>query len=326
LASTALAQDAGIPGLLPLPPAQPVYPVYPVAQTAATDVLWSDQEVSPAPVVDAEPAEVLPGTSVISPDYEQAMYGGSGLGTCGECNCCPNYYVYANTLWMTRDKRGGFVTSIDSGTFTPELFFCDPGYGDLWYGGFEVGGGWCLNGCGSCGGCGTTALEFTFWSIFPDQHQTEAAGPLDSMIDFSDLDYNGAGLDTVFNGAAYHRLRFGYDIYSVEVQLVGNCSPGGPFGCSRMCTCSGTGCGRSRFGFGWLAGIRYIDYSEAFLFSADFDDQVIDGDANEAHYEVDLDNDLIGFQLGAGVNYCLTQNLSAYAIVNACIYNKLFSE
>ena len=81
LASTALAQDAGIPGLLPLPPAQPVYPVYLVAQTAATDVLWSDQEVSPAPVVDAGPAEVLPGTSVISPDYEQAMYGGCGAGT-----------------------------------------------------------------------------------------------------------------------------------------------------------------------------------------------------------------------------------------------------
>lgn len=321
LATTALAQDVGMPSLLPLPPAQPAYPIYPVTQTAATDVLWSQpgESPAPAPVVDNLPSPAGE-QSVISPDYEQAMYGNDGCDVCDSCGCCPDFYVYSNVLWMTRDKRGGFVTSIDSVTFTPELFFCDPGYGGLWYGGFEVGGGWCL--CGGPGqGCGgTTALEVTYWGLFPSNETRVATGPLDSMINFQDLDYNGAGLDTIFNGAAAHQLQFQYDINSVEVQLVGNGACGGPFGCGRLCTCSGSGCG-SRFGVGWMAGFRYIDYSENFLFSADFDDTIFDGDATEASYAVDLDNDLIGFQIGSGINYCVTERLSAYTVGRVGVYN-----
>lgn len=323
LATTALAQDAGMPSLLPLPPA---YPAYPVTQTAATDMLWGHQETSPAPT----PAEDLPNPSnkgeqsVIGHDYQNAMYGGyDGCegGACGPAGCCNNFYVYGNVLFMTREKRGGFVTSIDSVTFEPRLFFCSPNFGDLWYGGFEVGGGWCLNGCQDpCGGCnsccGTTALEVVYWGLFPDRHENGPTDPLLSMIDFADLNYNAANLNAIFDGAEMHRIQFGYDINSVEVQLVGNSMTGGPFGCGRT-----AGCGGPRFGFGWMAGFRYIDYSENFLFSTDFDDQTFDGDDDEAHYQVDLDNDLVGFQIGTGISYCVTQNIQAYALGRVGIYN-----
>src|SRR5262245_10885972 len=107
LATTALAQDVGIPSLLPLPPAQqPAYPSYPVTQTAATDVLWSQPNESPAPTpaIDTlpSPSDVKPDDqSVISPDYENAMYGDEGGGSCDICGdgggyTCPRFYSYGN--------------------------------------------------------------------------------------------------------------------------------------------------------------------------------------------------------------------------------------
>jgi hypothetical protein len=341
LATTALAQDAGIPSLLPLPASQPAYPLYPVTQTAATDVLWADGEESPAP---APPVENLPSPdaaagehSVISPDYEDALYGDAGGEACGlggSCgDGCPNFYTYGNVLWMTREKRGGFVTSIDSVTNNPRLFFCDPGFGGEWYGGFEVGGGWILGGCGCghsggcgdscgscCGGCcGTTALELVYWGLFPETSEQNPTDPLISLIDFSDLDYAGgpgATLDTLFSPAEMHRILYKYDFNSVEVQLVGNSMMGGPFGGARTMPSMG-----SRCGFGWLAGFRYIDYSEGFLFSADNDDTTFNNDPDEAHYQVSLDNDLIGFQVGSGFNFWWTQRISTYAIGKVGIYN-----
>ena len=70
-----------------------------------------------------------------------------------------------------------------------------------------------------------------------------------------------------------------------------------------------------------MAGIRYIDYSENFLFTTDFDDTIFDGDATEASYAVNLDNDLIGFQIGSAINYCVTQRFSTYAIGRVGVYN-----
>jgi hypothetical protein len=335
LATTALAQDAGIPSLLPLPASQPAYPLYPVTQTAATDVLWANADESPAP---APPAEILPSPSdsagdhsVISPDYENALYGDSAGDACGlggDCGtCCPHFYTYGNVLWMTREKRGGFVTSVDSVTLNPRLFFCDPGFGGEWYGGFEVGGGWILGGCGCgdscgscCGGCcGTTALEIVYWGLFPETSEQNPTDPLISLIDFGDLNYAGAPggtLDTLYSPAEMHRILYKYDFNSVEVQLVGNGQLGGPMGGARTMSSMG-----SRFGFGWLAGFRYIDYSEGFLFSADNDDTTFSNDADEAHYQVSLDNDLIGFQVGSGFNFWWTERVSTYAIGKVGIYN-----
>ena len=329
LASTALAQDAGFPSLLPLPPAQPVYPV---TAAAATDVLWNQPEPSPAPAP-APALEDLPSPSdvkiddhsVISPDYHDAMHGGYGGDVCDMGgSCCPNFYTYGNFLWMTREKRGGFVTSIDSVTFEPRLFFCAPNFGDMWYGGFEVGAGWCLNprkcgGCGDgscCDSCGTCAIELTYWGLFPDVAEENPTDPLISMIDFSDLDYDGAGLDTLFSPAEMHRILYKYDLNRVELQLVGNGPWGGPFGCGRTACRTGP-----RFGFGYMAGFRYLDYSEGFLFSADNDDTTFDNDDDEAHYQVELDNDLIGFQVGGGINAWVTNRLSAYALGRIGVYN-----
>jgi hypothetical protein len=323
LASVAYAQDAGAPSLFPLPP---VTKTYPVSQTTATDALWYQGEQSPArPVAPNPGAAALPAPSlpsapstgephVISPDYQAAMKGGweGGCTTCcDDCGC--GHYIYANALIMTHDKRGGFVTSVDSATGDPAVLFCNPEFGRLWHGGFEIGGGWCF-------GCGCRhALEVVYWGLYPAEASARATGTLDSMIDFSDLDYAGGNADLFFDGAAAHRVTYDFDFHSVEVNLVGNCCSGGPFGCG-MCGCCNGNSG-SPWGFGWLAGFRYINFTEDWLFTTDTTETVFDNDATELNYSVDTDNNLFGFQLGGGISYCITNALSAYATAKFGLYN-----
>ncbi|MCU0878349.1 MAG: BBP7 family outer membrane beta-barrel protein [Pirellulaceae bacterium] len=317
----AWAQYAEAPSLFPIPvpagyaPAQPAADQFPVAQTASRESVWYGTG-QPVP----EPAVASPSDQpMISPDYQNAMKGGwdsctTGVGGCeAPCatGCCPNHYIYANGLAMTRVKNGGFVAAVDATTFEPELLFCSPEYGNLWHGGFELGGGWCF-GCGCNSG-----LEVVYWGLYAAPGTVTATGDLNSTIDFGDLDYNGADGNTYFQGAAAQRLSFDHDFHSLEVNLIGNY--GGPLGCGRV-GCCGTGCGE-RWGFGWLAGFRYINYTEDWLYSTNPNSNSFDGsDVDQLNYGVGLQNNLYGFQMGVGLDYCITNRLQAYAISKFGVY------
>jgi opacity protein-like surface antigen len=298
MTSTAWAQVVGMPSLLPQPP-MPMN--YPVAQTAATDGLYQQGEVSPAPVLGAN-------------DYMDAMKGGyeSCSTSCGQGICCHNHYIYANALVMTHVKMGGFVTSIDSVTGDQRINFCQEEFGNLWNGGFEVGTGWCF-GC-NC----QNAIELVYWGLFPST-RVRTVHNVDSLIDFSDLTYNGTPVDTIFNGAQTHQVEYSYNFNSVEANIVGNGCNGGPFGCG-MCGCC-NGNGGSPWGAGWVAGFRYINFSEHWMFSADPTGNAINGDPQEVNYLVQLNNNLFGFQLGGGLSYCVTDRLTAYTIAKYGIYD-----
>ena len=330
LASTGRADEFAAPSLLPIPSAYPTYSAFPVTQTGATDVLWDEGQPSPVP---APPADNLPSPSdkaeVISPDYHNAMNGGYGSCTrcagmgCDACCCGPGYYVYGNALWMTRAHRHGFPISVDT---DPVLVLdsCDiqPG----WFGGFEVGGGICCNN-------GCNAIEGVYWGLFPDQESAsfrgaDATGDLDSVIDFSTLDYDDGTIagnaDLWYDDSANHRISAQTTIHSVEVNFLGNCGgscgggcSGGMFGCG-INNCY-TGCG-NRLGAGWLLGFRYFNFGEDFYFEADRVDEDWDGDPEELYYDVDIDNNLWGVQLGGGVNYKLGNCWSLYSVAKFGVY------
>lgn len=308
LANTALAQYAGQPSLFPLPP--PPAANYNVVQTAGSDALWYQGVPSPA----QSPSD----KSVISPDYMDAMQAPEACSACGGSACCHNHYVYANALVMTHDKRGGFVTSVDSTTFAPEVFFCSPNFGNIWNGGLEVGTGWCF-GC-DC----RNALEVVYWGLYPATHTASATGSLNSTINFSDLNYNGGSADIPFTNSTIQQVQYDYSLNSVEFNLVGNGCCGGPLGCG-MCGCC-NGNGGSPWGFGWLAGFRYINFNENWLFSGDTTDTAINGDATELNYSVALNNNLFGFQMGSGLSYCITDRLMAYAIAKFGVYDNYVTQ
>ncbi len=328
LAQPAAAQDAGAPALFPIP----LPSAYPVALTAGNDSISygrrtssddhvvsvhdADVAISPAELPSPAPAPAPDHVSLPVDDYQAAMQGSwdsctSGVSSpCADAGCGRRHYLYANGLVMTRINSGGFVTSTDANG-DPQLAFNSSDFGNNWHGGFEIGGGCCFGPM--------RGLEFVYWGLYPASAEQTATGTLDSPIDLTDIDYDGGDGNAIFDGAAAHRLRFDYDLHSAELNLLGNY--GGPLGCGRLGYC-GTGCGQ-RWGFGWLAGFRYINYTEDWLFSADLDDTTFDDDADQLNYEVDLQNNLFGAQLGVGFDYCVTTKLQAYVIGKAGIFGNV---
>jgi hypothetical protein len=323
LAGTGWAQDVGAPSLLPIPSYQPSYPV---TQTAANDSLWSEAPASPAPVQSQGP---LPSPSdepsVIADDYKSAMSGGwnscttcggSGCDQCAGCGCCR--FIYANALAMTR-SRSPHPTSRDS---DPSVVLDCADVQNGWFGGFEIGGGWCFNG-------GANALEVVYWGLFPAQQSADftgdgTLGTLEPAIDFSGLNYNDGfqnqGANNWFEDAERHQITQSSSINSVEVNLVGNYGCGGLFGCG-ACGCGANRCGCSPWGFGWVGGFRYFNFNENFLFQTDDLDHKFTGDSRELNYAMDLNNNLFGFQVGGGINYCVGPSWSLYSTAKFGVYD-----
>jgi opacity protein-like surface antigen len=241
-----------------------------------------------------------------------------GCSVCISGCCSHRHYVYANALVMTHVKQGGFVPSLDSTTFEPAVLFCQPEFGGIWHGGFEVGTGWCF-GCD-----GRKALEVVYWGLYPATGVATARGDLVSMIDFGDLEYAGSNANTYFQNALVQQVQYGFDFNSVEVNLVGNCSCGGPFGCGMCGCCSGRG--GSPWGAGWIAGFRYINFDENWLFRSDTADWNFNGDPSELNYQMDLTNNLFGFQIGGGLSYCITDRLTAYGLAKFGVYDNFVSQ
>jgi opacity protein-like surface antigen len=314
LTSTAWCQDAG-PNLFPSPPLPSLGGRYPASPAAATDAAWGQAEPSPAPQIGPTQGPVQ---TVLGPDYFDSMKGGydscsNGVGPCGGSNCCHNHYVYANALAMSHLKPGGFVTTVDGVTGNQAINFCNREFGNLWAGGFEVGTGWCF-GC-NC----NNALEFVYWGLFPATASARAGGNVSSLVDFNDLDYNGAGVNNAYQNSQLQVVQNSFNFNSVEVNLVGNSLCGGPFGCG-MCGCC-MGRAGSPWGFGYVAGFRYINFSENFLFSSDPAGTAIGTDPQAVNYLGQFNNNLFGFQLGSGLSYCVTNSLTAYVIGKAGIYD-----
>jgi hypothetical protein len=318
VASTAWCQDTSPQSLFPLPPLPSVASGYPVSRAAATDALWGDNQVSP---VQTAPAPLSPTQkdTGLSTDYADAMKGGyESCSTCmgGGCNRCGcGGYVYANALVMSRTKSCGFVPSVDSVTGDQRLNFCNSEFGSIWRGGMEVGAGWCFGS--NCCGCCTNAVELVYWGLYPTQSSIHSFDNMNSTIDFSDLTYNGAPANNAFQNAEAQKVANSWGFNSVEANIVGNCSGCGPFGCG-MCGCCCGSCG-NRWGFGYTAGFRYMNIFDRFIYSStpNFDFQ----DPAALNYLVATQNNLFGFQLGGGVQYCVTNNFRAYAIGKAGIYD-----
>jgi hypothetical protein len=250
-------------------------------------------------------------------DYLEAMKGGyegcsAGCEPAG-CGCRCGFYTYANVLAMTNYRQGGTVTSIDSVDFSQRINFCNEEFNGNWHGGIETGIGWCF-GC-NC----NAAVELVYWGLYPNTMTRTEFGNLNSLIDFSSLDYPlGTDAQLSFDDAEIHQVQYDFEFHSVELNLVGTGLNGGPFGCSQF-GCRPCGCGR--FGAGWMAGFRYLRFSDSFLFSSDTTDADFDGDPTEIYYDMRYKNDLFGFQVGGGLNWYVTDHFTTYTTAKFGVYN-----
>lgn len=203
-------------------------------------------------------------------------------GCCDTCcqPCCPRWGIYVGGVWLTREDENHRNFSYDSTNEAFQLLDSqesnfDDGFGP------EVRLSW-FNPC-CCAG-----WEAAYWGVYPEDsfayaYPSQVGGVLNGIFNFDQLDYNGASADNNVNIAQVHRLRRENEIHNVEFNRLWQLSRG------RAC---------SPWSFQALAGFRYIRFVDNLQFASDPSDAVIDGDADELNYAIDVDNDLYGFQLG----------------------------
>jgi hypothetical protein len=109
-----------------------------------------------------------------------------------------------------------------------------------------------------------------------------AGGNLDPILDFSQLDYNGASANNFANAAVAHRL--------IRYSQLNNAELNRLWGVPMY--------GNSPWAMRTLAGFRYLNFNEGFEFAADTVDANFTGDPNEIYYRVNAHNNLYGGQLG----------------------------
>jgi hypothetical protein len=313
--------------------------------------MWQDGKAAPADVLPSPsdapsilpaPPTANPDRSVLSDDYQKAAtnsgWGGNDVvndnGLCGTGGCAPcqnMWYGYAGALIMTRADGDHMLMTENVNTGDRILCSCQ---GDMgWVGGFETTIGRTFN-------CGNNGLEFTYWGLYPSERAFEAfsaTNELGTPIDFSTIDYDdgttaGPASDW-FNAANHHCIHIRENIYNLELNLLGQCFGNGFIGGGPMAGCTGPGCcGDScghcgpRWGCGWMMGVRYFQFDNSMHFDADNIDNVWDGSLNEMCYHVNMQNRLIGFQLGGGFNWNMTNCFQLYGLAKAGIYNNSINQ
>jgi hypothetical protein len=80
------------------------------------------------------------------------------------------------------------------------------------------------------------------------------------------------------------------------------------------------GCG-SRCNVTWLGGVRYFRFTDDLRFGASRADMTFGSGNDDIYYDANVTNDLVGFQLGSMMNYCVGKRLSFYGTTKMGIYN-----
>jgi hypothetical protein len=211
---------------------------------------------------------------------------------CSSTNCGPvvSWSASVGGLFLDRDDENAYPFSFNEANEDRQhLFSRDAGF-DL-APGFEAR--LIRYDC-----CSQSAVEFVYWQLFPSDEQAYAygsdlGGNLSAILNYNQLDYNGATADNYTNLAFAHRLVREMDVYNIEVNRVTLLN-------------SGCDCGYS---FTSQFGLRFFKFDESLQFASDPNDGAFTGETDELYYDIDLENNLAGFQLGGFGEYRLTPRL-----------------
>ena len=258
------------------------------------------------------------------PAYFSSPYGAGAYDSCGGSECiepecggevisgdfgcapsCCSWFGGVYGLTMARAGNHGF--GLNYNTFAPAApLLRSNGVIDGFQSGFDTRFGRYFD-------CGCYGVEAVYWGIFPDNYERTVdwanlgGGNLYTTIGFDGLSYDpGTGVipvQQVFGNATrtalLHRLRRSYEVHNIEINFLKN--PRRRAGC---------------FHYELLAGFRYFKFNDGFLFSTDYANNMFGDDpANELHYNIDVDNNLLGFQIGGRADRyfgsCFSVNIGA---------------
>jgi len=336
LGAICLPALAAAQSYLPLPETNA--PVYrPVSSYYSSDAATGSSLINhvaepPMPEADDVPSPDAEGDAdAMSAPAAEYGKGGKSCGKgCGYVGCGPNgclrglmggrgcWYAGANVIWMDRDNDDAIWLSVFDDAIDVSVLSSHDAKMD-WTTGGEFTVGRYLHG-------GTSALEVNYWGLDPDREQATVLDPnaigaapnLLTSFDLSTLNYddgvNPAGpIDGWFDGARIHRVRRNWNIENVELNFVHH-SCCGTLGGHGKCG----GC--RRYNISTVFGLRYLNFDESFTFDADDGDTTFDGGIEEVRYDIDLDNHLLGFQLGCRADYYHNDCLGFHVTSNVGLY------
>ena len=227
---------------------------------------------------------------------------------------------------------------------------CTFGIGDSCdCGGSGCGGGGYGNACGgdSCGcqPCCTPccqqmfAWEVAWWGIDRDVQEQYVDGPLTAtfryygMVNYAGLEYDDGGgaqsVNTFYNyqipitgtgdgtggeRVVSQRVRTNFWCQNLELNMLR--LPLYTGGCG--CDCA------EPFSLTGLCGVRYFRFGDDFEFDTEWSNGSFDGwgnGTNELFHQIQMDNQLLGFQLGANMNYCVASRWNVFWDTNFGLYN-----
>lgn len=237
--------------------------------------------------------------------------GGGGIG--GGC-----WFVGVGGLFMTRDRNDDKQLTTSAVDFFDTRITQRSAAMD-WSGGFQTRFGRYFNG-------GRNAFEAIYWGLFPSDQSVTAIdyGNLTSSLDFGSLtsigDFGGGpapnAINAWYTNADTQRLTRGYQFHNIEANLLGGSLCGGVGNYAF----NAPGCCNSRLALSWLAGVRYFRFTEDFEFASSFGDPTYDNSLNDMFYNIDVENNLIGGQIGGRAQYCVTNKVSLYTAAKVGVY------
>lgn len=145
---------------------------------------------------------------------------------------------------------------------------------------------------------GSSATEIGWWSLFSSDETASVARPgstLDSIIDFSDLDIN-------FNNARLHQVEKDLEMHSIDVSHRQLINSGGSFS----------------FAYQW--GLRYTEIDDEFGLRADLNNTVLGDPTGELRYDIEVNNHLIGPQIGGAAYWQATSRLGLILDLKGGVY------
>jgi len=244
----------------------------------------------------------------------KGCFGGHQGGCGGKCGRDAIWFGSVAGLIMNRDDENPVFFSFDTVDESEQLMKSRQGE---WGYGYDVRIGRTICSC-------AFAWEAVYWGVFTGMSEQNlyAADMVDNLYstyDFGWLTYdNGVDppteVNNFYDGAQRHRLRRDWEVHNLELNLW------------HMPFFVFNDCDRGNAHFGCTVGFRYFSFDEYLQFATDQTGTVFGVDPeDELFYNIDVDNDLIGIQIGARGDYHLRRNLEFHAGMKAGLYNNHIS-
>ncbi len=262
-------------------------------------------------------------------DTDAAIGGGSCNnsleGTCwGSEVCVPSccrenhWFAYVGGLTMGRDMPNKFWTTYDTANNANQLLYFP---GADWGGGVDTRIGYwfgcgcgndptacscCNNGCG-CGRSGRVGVEAVYWGMWGldgNASVESATNELGTVQDDGLVSFGGDPATDWFDQASRVDLHRNDEFHNVEVNFLW-------MPCCNPC---------NRFQMTALAGIRYFRFNEGLTWNQFGGNLLPGGGPDEAIVNTDVQNNLVGFQIGSYMTYCFHDRFSIFAIPKIGIF------